>query len=101
MIANYHTHTQRCRHATGTARDYVLAAIEGGLKELGFSDNLVGVLSSMISLGCLFQLLSLTVRRTRVKGFVIALSITNQILFMFLYVIPLVNLDKQVKTIIL
>lgn len=39
MIANYHTHTQRCRHATGCERDYVLAAIEGGLKILGFSDH--------------------------------------------------------------
>ena len=38
MIANYHTHTWRCRHADGTEREYVERAIEGGLKILGFSD---------------------------------------------------------------
>ena len=39
MIANYHTHTWRCRHADGTEREYVERAIEGGLKILGFSDH--------------------------------------------------------------
>lgn len=39
MIANYHTHTYRCRHANGTEREYVERAIEGGLKLLGFSDH--------------------------------------------------------------
>lgn len=39
MKANYHTHTWRCMHATGTEREYVENAIEGGLKILGFSDH--------------------------------------------------------------
>ena len=39
MIANYHTHTWRCHHASGTEREYVEAAIRGGLKILGFSDH--------------------------------------------------------------
>lgn len=39
MIANYHTHTWRCGHASGTEREYVEKAIEGGLKILGFSDH--------------------------------------------------------------
>ena len=39
MIANYHIHTWRCRHADGTEREYVERAIEGGLKILGFSDH--------------------------------------------------------------
>lgn len=39
MIANYHTHTYRCKHATGTDREYVEAAIANGLKVLGFSDH--------------------------------------------------------------
>ena len=39
MIANYHTHTWRCRHADGTEREYVEKAIESGLKILGFSDH--------------------------------------------------------------
>ena len=39
MIENYHTHTTRCRHATGTEEEYVLQAIDGGLKVLGYSDH--------------------------------------------------------------
>lgn len=39
MIANYHTHTVRCNHASGTEREYVERAISGGLKILGFSDH--------------------------------------------------------------
>jgi histidinol-phosphatase (PHP family) len=36
---NYHTHTYRCQHATGTEREYIEAAIEMGITELGFSDH--------------------------------------------------------------
>lgn len=39
MIANYHTHTWRCNHASGTEREYVENAIGQGLKILGFSDH--------------------------------------------------------------
>ncbi len=36
---NFHTHTFRCRHAKGNDEDYVLCAIEKGIKVLGFSDH--------------------------------------------------------------
>lgn len=36
---NWHTHTKRCGHAVGEDEEYVLAAIQGGLKTLGFSDH--------------------------------------------------------------
>lgn len=39
MIANYHTHTPLCNHATGEASQYVRAAIDGNLQILGFSDH--------------------------------------------------------------
>lgn len=39
MYANYHTHTTRCNHATGTPREYIEAAIRNGTKILGFSDH--------------------------------------------------------------
>ena len=39
LVANYHTHTFRCRHARGTDRDYVEAAIRAGMRTLGFSDH--------------------------------------------------------------
>ena len=39
MIANYHTHTPRCNHATGREREYVDSALKAGLEILGFSDH--------------------------------------------------------------
>ncbi|MEW8979043.1 MAG: histidinol-phosphatase [Symbiobacterium sp.] len=38
-LADYHTHTVRCGHATGTMEAYVEAAIARGLGEIGFSDH--------------------------------------------------------------
>ena len=69
-------------------------------KNLGMSDSLTGILSSVISLGCLFQLLSLTFRVKRVKPFVVTFSLINQLLFLLLYVIPIVQIPPQYKTII-
>lgn len=39
MLANYHTHTYLCHHASGKPEEYVEKAIENGLKILGFSDH--------------------------------------------------------------
>lgn len=40
VIYNYHAHTARCQHATGTEREYVEAAIGMGIKKFGFSDHI-------------------------------------------------------------
>ena len=39
MIYNYHTHTTRCHHAADLDEEYIKAAIEAGIKYLGFSDH--------------------------------------------------------------
>ncbi len=39
MKVNLHTHTFRCRHATGADVDYVEAALAAGYTKLGFSDH--------------------------------------------------------------
>ena len=39
MRINLHTHTPRCRHAVGTEREYIEAALEAGMEILGFSDH--------------------------------------------------------------
>lgn len=39
MIANYHTHTPRCKHAQGSETEYVQCAIRAGLEILGFADH--------------------------------------------------------------
>ncbi len=38
---NYHTHTYRCNHATGTDEDYVIEALSIGMRGLGFSDHIM------------------------------------------------------------
>lgn len=39
MDYNFHTHTTRCRHASGSDEEYIKCAIEAGIKHLGFSDH--------------------------------------------------------------
>ena len=88
------------------ALEYLISILVAGsflatiTKELGISDSLTGILSSVISLGCLFQLLSLSVRRAKVKSFVVILSVINQAFFMLLYVIPLTGAKKQIKIVL-
>lgn len=64
---------------------------------LGMSDSLTGIISSFISLGCLFQLFSVVLKRRQVKTIVTTLSVVNQLLFMLLYIIPLSGAGKQIK----
>lgn len=40
MTYNYHTHTARCNHATGTDEEYILRAISCGVKDMGFSEHI-------------------------------------------------------------
>ena len=88
------------------ALEYLISILVAGsflatlTKELGFSDSLTGILSSIISLGCVFQMLSVFLRRKQVKSFVIIMSVANQLLFMLLYVIPVIDLPKTVKTVL-
>lgn len=39
MKNNFHTHTNRCLHASGTERDYALEAVRKEIDQLGFSDH--------------------------------------------------------------
>lgn len=43
---NYHTHTYRCHHATGSMEEYINRAIENGIKFFGFSDHIPFVCSN-------------------------------------------------------
>ena len=39
MLASYHNHTKRCRHASGTEEEYIEKAIEHGYDVIGFADH--------------------------------------------------------------
>ena len=55
---------------------------------LGMPDALTGILSSVISLGCVFQLLSMLLRPRRSRRFIVSMSVVNQLLFASLYFLP-------------
>lgn len=38
-LANYHSHTPRCMHASGTEEEYVRQAIRSGYEVIGFADH--------------------------------------------------------------
>ena len=88
------------------ALEYLISILVGGTylalitEELGISDTLTGIISSFISLGCVFQLFAMLLRRGNTKRTVLLLSVINQLLFMSLYVIPLVGGGKHVRTVI-
>ena len=39
MIADYHIHTKKCRHASGEMEDFVQVAVSKGFAEIGFADH--------------------------------------------------------------
>jgi len=39
MKFDFHTHHERCGHATGSVREYIIAAIDKGLQYIGISDH--------------------------------------------------------------
>ena len=86
--------------------EYLIAILVAGTflakitTSLGISDNLTGIISSIISLGQIFQLGSLLIKRPKVKGLVIIFSVINQLLFLFLYIIPFFEFSSEIKTLI-
>ncbi len=80
---------------TGTA---YLAKIAGSI---GITDGTIGVLSSFTALGCAFQIVSLAMRTDKaVKPRALTINLINQLCFTLLYVIPVVNLPKDIKTLL-
>ena len=66
---------------------------------IGISDALTGVLTSFVSLGCGFQILS-TFFKGDVKRKSVALHLINEIAFTLLYVTPFFRVSQTVKTVI-
>lgn len=60
MDYNYHTHTHRCHHATGEMEEYIVRAMENGIKYMGFSDHIPYICSDGYE--ALYRINSLEVR---------------------------------------
>lgn len=69
------------------------------LTDIGMSDAMIGIVSSLISLAFLFQLFSVFVvqKITNTKVFVIIFHFLSQIFFMSLYLIPFLPIDNGIK----
>lgn len=39
MLIDYHTHHERCGHAVGRLEEYIVVALQKGIKEIGLSDH--------------------------------------------------------------
>ncbi|MBR6762240.1 MAG: MFS transporter [Clostridia bacterium] len=87
------------------ALEYLIAILISGsflarlTGELGISDGLTGIISSFVSLGCLFQLISMFIKPKSSKSFSLYMTLVNNLLFMCLYILPLLDLPKSVSTV--
>ncbi len=72
------------------------------LSRNGVPDWLVGILSSFISLTCVFQIFSASVvrRGSSVKKTAFFLVLANEVLFVLLYVIPIFKIPSAVKCVL-
>ena len=66
-------------------------------RSIGIKDSVTGIISSFISLGCVFQLIAMFMSRGSAKRTVTVFSVFNQILFMMLYVIPLTDTSDTLR----
>ena len=72
------------------------------LSHIGFSDGVIGILSSLVSLSCLFQLLAVFVvhRVSDTKKFCVLFHCICQLFFMLLYIVPFLPFAYEYKAVI-
>jgi len=73
------------------------------LTAIGMSDSMIGVISSFISFSFLFQLLSIFLikKMKNVKKTVIIFDTISQLLFMSMYCLPFLKVDKSIKILLM
>ncbi len=69
------------------------------LSRNGVPDWLVGIISSFISLTCIFQIFSASIVRkgSSVKRIIFLFTLANELIFAFLYIIPIFPISSGVK----
>lgn len=68
---------------------------------IGLSDSFTGILTSLVSLGCGFQIFSIFFAgRKSVKKVVTIFHTLNQLFFALIYFVPIFNLSRKVKSLI-
>ena len=90
------------------ALEYFISIAVGGVylakitKYIGISDAITGIITAFVSLGCGFQIIALFLAHKKpVKSWVTAGHIISQTLFALMYFVPLLNVSKTGKTVLL
>lgn len=98
----------RLLYVIQAAVEYFIATLVGGAylakatESVGMPDDVTAVLTSLVSLGVGFQLVALLIPRKRtVKRWVTPCMLIYQLIFTFVYVVPLVDLTNETKTLVL
>ncbi len=96
--------TSRVLYIIEAALEYFISILVGGAylarltAELGISDSVTGILSSLVTLGCSFQLLAILLfNGRRAKRGVFILHSVNQLFFTLIYVVPFFPFGKSAK----
>ena len=100
--------TSRLLYVVEAALEYFIAIAVGSVylaeitKHIGIPDNVTGILTSFVSLGCGFQIIALLVAHKRpVKRWVTVFHIISQLLFSVMYFVPVLPVSKTMQTVIL
>ena len=96
--------TSRILYIIEAALEYFITILVSGVflakitSSIGISDSLTGILTSFVSLGCGFQIIAIFLANKRpVKRWITILQVINQLAFAIIYLVPLVNVSKEVK----
>ena len=90
------------------ALEYFVSIAVGGVylakitEYIGISDAITGIITAFVSLGCGFQIIALFLAHKKpVKKWVTVGHIVSQMLFAFMYFVPIINVSKTIKTVLL
>ncbi len=90
------------------ALEYFISIAVGGVylaeitKHIGISDAITGIITAFVSLGCGFQIIALFLAHKKpVKSWVTVCHILSQTLFALMYFVPLLNVSRTAKSILL
>ena len=100
--------SSRIMYIIEAALEYFIAIAVGSVylaeitKHIGVSDSVTGVLTAFVSLGCGFQIIAIFIAHKRpVKAWVITCHIISQLLFSFMYFLPLLPISREWQVAIL
>ena len=100
--------TSRILYIIEAALEYFISIAVGTVylakitSEIGIPDNITGVLTSFVALGCGFQIIAVFLAHKKpVKHWVTAIHIVSQLLFTSMYFVPLLPIGKMWQTALL